>query len=145
MGAADTNRLVDAIGRAAATLPEVQGAFLFGSHATGRARADSDIDVAVLLEDALAPSDAHQRLRRVIGALAAEIAADRLDVVIPNGAPPALAFQVLKHGRLAYERDPTAVHRFRVRTYSLHADFEPVEKFFRAVTRRRVLGESHGG
>jgi hypothetical protein len=79
-----------------------------------------------------------------VGALAEEIAADRLDVVILNGAPHALAFQVLKYGVVAFERDARFLHRYRVRTCSAHADYEPVERFFREVTKRRATGVTDG-
>lgn len=137
--------LAHAIARAVEPLPAIQAAFLFGSHASGHARADSDVDVGVLLDLAAATDDARARLRRVIGALAAELAADRLDVVILNDAPPVLAFEVLKHGRLAFERDRQALHRFRVATYARHADFVPVERLFRSVTRRRTLAGAARG
>ena len=147
MEVADRDRLVSAIGRALAPASEVQAALLFGSRATGRARPDSDIDVAVLLEPATAATeDPRSLLRRLLEALATELSADRTDLVILNDAPPALAFQVLKYGVPAFEREPLALHRFRVRTYGKHADYAPVESFFREVTRRRVLGGTrHGG
>ena len=145
MGTPGTDKLLDAIARAAASLPEVQAAFLFGSHASGRARADSDVDVAVLLDTCIAPADGHARLRRLLEALTENIAADRLDVVVLNDAPPALAFQVLKHGKPAFERDRTALHRFRVQTYTRHSDFESTERFFREATRRRALTGSRRG
>ncbi len=132
--------LLRAVANAADSLPEIQ-AFLFGSQASGRARADSDVDVAILIDGA-ASGDARTRLRRTSEAPAAYVAADRLDVVILNDAPPALAFQVLKGGKVAFERNRTALHRFRVRTYARHSDFESTERFFRAVTRRRALGNS---
>jgi predicted nucleotidyltransferase len=141
----DADPLLRAVANAAESLPEIQAAFLFGSQASGRVRADSDVDIAILIDGTSASVDARTRLRRVIEALAAHVAADRLDVVILNDAPPALAFQVLKGGKLAFERDRTALHRFRVRTYARHSDFESTERFFRAVTRRRALtGSSRG-
>jgi predicted nucleotidyltransferase len=141
----DADRLLRAIASAAESMPEIQAAFLFGSRASGRARADSDVDVALLIDAGSAHVDAHARLRRLIAALAAQVAADRLDVVILNDAPLALAFQVLKSGKLAFERDRTALHRFRVSTYARHADFEPTERFFREVTRRRArAGQNRG-
>jgi predicted nucleotidyltransferase len=141
----DAELLLRAVANAAKSLPEIQAAFLFGSQASGRARADSDVDVAVLIDDAAARAAARTRLRRVIEAFAAHVAADRLDVVILNDAPPALAFQVLKSGELAFERDRVALHRFRVRTYARHSDFEPTERFFREVTRRRALAKASRG
>jgi predicted nucleotidyltransferase len=145
MNGSGTARLLAAIARAAASLPEVQAAWLFGSRASGNARPDSDVDIGVLLDDSLAPPEPLSRLRRLIEALATEIAADRIDVVILNDAPPALAFQVLKHGKIALERDRVALHRFRVRTYTRHSDFEPTERLFREATRRRALAGSGRG
>jgi predicted nucleotidyltransferase len=40
-----------------ATRPEVVVAYLYGSHAEGRAHRESDIDIAVLLDRARCPSD----------------------------------------------------------------------------------------
>jgi predicted nucleotidyltransferase len=137
--------LAGAIARAVGSFPAIQAAFLFGSHVAGRARADSDIDVAVLLDTDAGLDDARTRIRHVIGALASELAADRLDVVILNDAPPALAFEVLRRGRLAFERDRKALHRFRVATYARHSDFVPVERLFRSVTRRRTLARTARG
>ena len=101
--------------------------------------------MAVLLEKHSELNDARARLRGVIEALAVELAADRLDIVILNDAPPALAFEVLKHGHLAFERDREALHRFRVATYARHSDFVPVERLFRGVTRRRTLARTARG
>jgi uncharacterized protein len=128
------------IERSVAPLAEVQAAVLFGSHAKGRARADSDLDIAVLLDLELAPSDASERARRLIGALSQVLAADRVDLVVLNDAPPALSFQVLKHGSVAFERDRVFLHRLRVRVYSAHSDYEPSERFFREQVKRRALG-----
>lgn len=143
MEEAAPQRLLEAIARALSPLDEVQAALLFGSRATGKARPDSDVDVAVLLSHE--SSNVGAELRRLVGALTGEVAADRLDVVILNGAPPALAFQVLKYGVVAFERDVRPLHRFRVRTYGAHADYEPVERFFREVTKRRAISGVSGG
>jgi uncharacterized protein len=136
--------LLAAVRRAVAPVAEVSAALVFGSRARGRARADSDIDVGILLGGGLGPSDRKAQLARLFRALGKELAADRLDVVILNEASPALAFQVLEHGAVAFERNPAELHRFRVLTYRRHADYEPVERLFREATRRRALGEAHG-
>jgi len=56
-----------------------------------------------------------------------------------------LAFQVLKNGKLAFERHRVALLRFRVRTYARHADYEWTERFFRDVTRQRALAKASRG
>lgn len=141
----DRDGLVRAIARAFSPVLGVQAALLFGSHATGRAHPHSDVDVAVLLDPQANAMEPRARLRSLLEALTNELAADRVDLVILNDAPPALAFQVLRHGVVAVDRDPLALHRFRVRTYGLHADYVPVERFFREQTRLRALrGQSRG-
>jgi hypothetical protein len=145
MASAELDVLLRKVQRALAPLSEVQAALLFGSHATGRARADSDIDVAVLLDRAQALGEPSERMRRLLGALTGELAADRIDLVELNDAPPALAFQILKYGRVAFERDRVFLHRLRVRVYSQHADFEPTERFFREQIKRRALREAQRG
>lgn len=141
----ETKTLLGAIRRAVASLPSVQAALLFGSHATGRARTDSDVDVAVLLDETPQASAKKNVLMSLASELGKELRADRLDLVLLNDAPPKLAFHVLRHGIVAFERDPVPLHRFRVATYSRHADYEPVERLFRAATRKRALDEGKHG
>lgn len=138
-------RVLEAIRRALEPLGEVRAAMLFGSRATKTERPQSDVDVAVLLDFERAPRECGARLRTLIAALSRELAADRLDVIVLNDAPPALAFQVLKYGVVAFERDPRDLLRFRVRVYGAHADYAHVERFFREVTKARALaGLKHG-
>ena len=145
MVGATAEELVHAVAGALEPVGAVRAALLFGSQATGAAHADSDIDVAVLLDHAPEGPKRSRVLRTVIEALGTTLRADRLDVVILNDAPPMLAFHALRDGRVALCRDPVELHRFRVRTWSRHADYEPVERFFReAVKRRALLGGAHG-
>jgi hypothetical protein len=66
-------------------------------------------------------------------------------VVVLNDAPPKVAFHVLKEGRVVLERDPVDLHRFRVLTYSRHADHQPIERFFREASERRGLAAGPRG
>jgi len=137
--------MLAAIQRALLPLPRVQAALLFGSRATGRTRSDSDIDVAILLDEAPKSSERKELLRSLITALGGQLSAERLDIVILNDAPPMLAFHVLERGKVAFERDRTRLHRFRVATYRRHADYEPIERFFREATKARAMREvAHG-
>lgn len=143
-GEPSSEALLEAVGRAVAPLANVRAALLFGSRATGRARPHSDIDVAILLDEAPG-ADRKDVLMSLIAALGAELRSDRLDVVLLNDAPPKLAFHVLKDGLVAFERAPEHLHRFRVATYSRHSDYEPVERFFRAKAKERAQRGVPGG
>ena len=123
---------------ARALLPVVsaRAALLFGSHIVGHARAGSDVDIGVLVDAAAATALRKPLLWTLFAALGRELSAERLDVVILNDAPPKVAFRVLSEGRVAFERDPVDLHRFRVLTYSRHADRQPVERLFEEARER---------
>jgi uncharacterized protein len=105
--------------------------WLFGSEASGRTNADSDVDLGALF--ARRPSAA--------GLLAAREELEGLlgrpvDLVDLEHASPVLAMQVLRHGRLVAER--SRVHRIRF-TAALPGRYEdvailrrPAEKLLRA-------------
>ena len=135
----DVEGLIAAVKAALLPRAEVRAALIFGSQVTGRARQDSDIDIAVLLDAPPLPSERKEQLRTLLEALGSSLRMDRVDLVLLNEAPSKLAFQVLKHGRVVFARDPIELHRFRVRTYSRHADYQPIERLFREATKRRVL------
>jgi predicted nucleotidyltransferase len=133
------------VSRALQPVGGVSAALVFGSQATGQARPDSDVDIAVVLDALPPPSERKDLLWSLLGALGKELGSDRIDLVLLNDAPPKLAFDVLKHGRVVLDRDPVQLHRFRVRTYSRHADYEPVERFFREATKRRAQAARRHG
>ena len=79
--------------------------YLFGSQATGSARADSDIDLAVLLpKEATLPVT--ERLE-LVGELE-ELAERKVDLVILNHAKLPLQFEVIHDGKLLHEADHDA-------------------------------------
>ena len=89
-----------------AVAPSVELVVLFGSVARGRSRPDSDTDLAVRCE---APAD----LDALYLLLAPRLGASRLDLVDLRRGGTLLAFQVARHGRLLYERDPGAFRSFQ--------------------------------
>ena len=134
----DPEELLSRTARALLTVPSVRAALLFGSRLTGRARSVSDVDVAVLLDAGAAKALRKPLLWVLYAALGKELPSHRLDVVVLNDAAPTLAFHVLKEGRVAFERDPVDLHRFRVHAYSRHSDHQYVERFLRAASERRA-------
>jgi uncharacterized protein len=134
----DPEELLRRVAKALESIDAVRAAIVFGSQVAGRPHADSDIDIAVLLDEL--PPDAERKalLWSLLEALGRTLRTDRIDLVLLNGAPPKLAFHILSRGRVAFERDPVDLHRLRVRTYSRHADYQPVERLFREATKRRA-------
>lgn len=118
-------------------LPGITAAYLFGSHARGAARTESDIDVAILLDPAHSTQcDAFQRAEsRELARLL-----DRdVDLIVLNTASLFIRMQIFKKGRLLVENDPAAHRRFRAQTFILAGDFLPFwERLARRVAVRRA-------
>lgn len=87
--------------------PGVVAAYLFGSQAEGRAHRESDVDVAVLLDDRIYSTAAERSEARVricawlIGALSE----NDIDLLVLNDAPPLLARKVVTDGLAVYVAD----------------------------------------
>lgn len=115
---------------------DVVAAYIFGSHAEGRAHTRSDIDIAILLQQR---DDIDYFDRRLTLMSALEDFADaETDVVVLNSAPPLLQHQILKHGRLFYERDRAARVEFSVRAMQRYADLKPMYDMFNNDVLRKI-------
>jgi len=113
---------VDTALRAALAVDErVATALLFGSVATGTARRDSDVDVALLARDtasARALRDGHLDL---VAALSLATGRDVL-VVLLDDVEPVLGRQVFLHGHTLVERDSVLTARCLERILIAHFD-----------------------
>ena len=123
----------------------IDAAYIFGSVATGRVRPNSDIDIAVLLNDHTSPGKRFNYRLRLIEDLGAALRRSDVDVVILNDATPLLAHRVLAKGKLVFERSPSARVRFQVQTANRYADLVPAfETYIRylkkSVREGRIIG-----
>jgi hypothetical protein len=97
-------------------------AYLYGSAARGTMGEDSDVDIAVFLEnpkqDPLLEADISLELEQTL---------DRgVDVRIINHAPAIFINQVLKEGILLFSRDEPLRINFVVRNINEYLDFLPI-------------------
>lgn len=119
-----------------AQLPEVQAAMLFGSHSHDRAHAESDVDVAVLLDRGRMPTRSARAAfaERLAVTLIESLHHNRVDVVVLNDAPPELAVAALD-GSVLHVSAPEALHTFNRDARLRLADIRP----FLDRTRRVLL------
>jgi hypothetical protein len=103
-----------------ASAQQVSAAYLFGSTARDDRRAESDIDVGILLESE--PEPGLPRLCLPLGAALERALGCEVDLVILNSAPPELCHRVLRDGMLVLERDRSARIRFEVRARNEYFD-----------------------
>ena len=127
-----TQRIVEAFD----SRQDVTAVYLFGSTARGTAKANSDIDVAVLFDTPQPPSlDAPRfviegELERALGRT--------VDLIVLNDAPADLRIRVLRHGVLLLDRNPAARIAFEVQTRNEAFDLEPMLTRYRSAGRRRA-------
>ena len=114
---------------------------MFGSVARGRARPDSDIDVAVLVHGAPRPRDPLTYRLTLMTEFGSALRRRDVEVVVLNDAPPLLAHRILSQGRLVYERSAAARVRFQVKTAQRYADAIPMyETYLTYLKRQRRKG-----
>jgi predicted nucleotidyltransferase len=126
MGSVKTATLMEKVATCVSRKREVQAAYLFGSHAKGRARAASDVDIAILLDPSVEPSERFDYRLELMADLGATLELSDVDLVILNDAPTLLAHRVLSEGKLVFERSPSARIHFQVRTAARYLDLIPV-------------------
>ena len=109
--------------------PGLVCAYLFGSTARGKARAGSDLDVAVLFA-----SDPPHTLAGLHLDLADDLSAATgrpVDLVVLNRAPVDLVHRVLRDGLLLLDRDRSARIRFEIRARNEYFDLLPYLQRYR--------------
>jgi predicted nucleotidyltransferase len=119
-------------------------AYLFGSQATGRTHADSDIDVAVLLNASLTPDERFAERLTLIGALSRLLGTDNVDMVILNEASPLLAYEVLRSGVLLYCSDDNTRVEFQVCTLRTYEDTAPLRQILATAMAERLKAGTFG-
>ena len=117
--------------------PEIEAAFLFGSRAEGRARADSDIDVALV-----GPGETLASRKLDVLTELTRVGLDHVDLVLLDGADPALRFEAVRPNCLVYakpEFDRGSYYSLALREYF---DFEPYLRIQRQALKQRLSGGS---
>ncbi len=117
---------------------EVLAAYIFGSVVTGRARPDSDVDIAVLVSEKVMRKDPWDYRMRLAADLMGELQRDDVDLVLLNQAPPLLAHRILSKGKLILERSPSARVRFQVRTVNQYLDTQPMRDLYLAYLKKHI-------
>ena len=135
--AAQSTLDVPALARICAGHSGVRLVVLFGSVARGGARADSDVDVAVL------GGEFWDQLG--LGSEVATLLGREPHLVDLSAASDWLRFQVVRDGVLAYEAAPGLWTQFKAQAMVLYWDLAPTIALCAAGVKRRLLQEARNG
>lgn len=120
-----------------ARLADLALVMVFGSHARGDARADSDVDLAVLTDRELDAALQWQLRDELSTRLGAEV--DLLDL---RRADDVISVQVVEHGRVLFERSRADRERFEMLALGRYARLNESRRGILDDVRER--GRIHG-
>lgn len=118
--------------------PTIEAVYLFGSHAQGRARADSDIDLAVVPRRGEDPPDKLDLLTEL-----ARAGFDNVDILILDAEQMTrdyvLAYEAVRLNQVIYQTDDFARGTLYSKIVRQFLDFKPYLDVQRAAYKRRIL------
>ena len=117
---------------------EVIVAYLYGSAAQGIMRADSDIDVGILLANDAAPD--YRYAVRMAGEIQSRCHLARdVDLRVLNRRPVRFLNQVLRYGKPVFVRDEKKRVEFETGVLKEYLDFKPFLREYDRERRRRLI------
>jgi predicted nucleotidyltransferase len=132
-----------------AQMPEVRLAYLFGSYTSGKARKDSDLDVAVRFAPDLNSTARGNATLRLISALTDKLGklGERADILDLDLAGSGVAFRVIRDGQCLLARDEAERIRLVARIARRYDDDAPYRALFRkaAVAAGKNMAKANHG
>lgn len=129
------------VGRLAATvkqIKEIDALYLFGSAAAKKISPLSDLDLAVLLNKKV-PAEKYLDFRlTLIDRFAKILATSEIDLVLLNQAPPLLAYEVIRSGKILFERNRGERIDYECKVLSFYFDMQPFYQFHRNSLKQRL-------
>jgi len=113
--------------------------YLFGSFAENRQYPNSDLDIAIYLED----SD-EVCLAKINSELSKSLKTDKVDIIILNKASIFMQFKIIQKGKLIYCHDELNRIRYEAKIMSLYFDRQyyyrrHIEKNLERIAQRGIL------
>ena len=120
----------------------VNTVFLFGSQSQGVASALSDFDFAVLLENSAILDDTDKKIKlynKLYDILSSEIKKFiTIDIIFLDRVSLEIQRQVIKSGKILYDKNPRITADFRQKVSEKYADFAPLREEFNQMVLERI-------
>jgi hypothetical protein len=133
-----SDEIADRLRAVFAARAAVRGAYVFGSVATERTWAESDLDLGIVVDEtAWDPSDKVP----LIGECMDAARRDWVDLVVLNEAPLVLQFEAVRPNVILYAADDFDAAAFTSKIARMYWDFQPYLRRQRKAYKRRLLNE----
>jgi hypothetical protein len=136
----DINRVVDYF----ECRDEISTLYIFGSTAKGRETSESDIDVAVLIDEQKKGRRTYEALKKVYYAASPKLSRRPVQIVILNTASPFLKYRILKTGKVLFEKNRRLRVNFTANTITEYFDYKPIEDVFLKAIAGRFMRNAIG-
>lgn len=115
-------RVIDQIIEIAKSYSFIEAVYLFGSQAKGEASVNSDIDIAVLLDENHIEKSGEIKIELYENLIKKGL--DNIDLVILNQASALLKYEVVKENYLIYQKNDFDAASYQSLTIRKYLDFE---------------------
>ena len=120
-------------------------AYLYGSFAKGETHPNSDIDIAILVNDSISEIKYSYGYRaEILTDLMKTLHTNRVDLIILNEAPPFLRFQVVRYGIPILTRSEAERIDFHVKTITKYNDVKKLLDIQNRYISRRLKDGTYG-
>jgi len=136
----DINRIVDYFERKA----EISALYIFGSAAKGRETAESDIDIAVLINDQKKGRRTYETLKKTYYAASPKLSSRPVQIVILNMAPPFLKYRIIKTGKVLFDKNRRLRVSLTANAIIEYFDYKPIEDIFLKAVAGRFMRNAVG-
>lgn len=123
---------------------EVAAVYLFGSFGGPRENRESDIDIAILLDETKSEKN-YNRFKDKYFAASPNFSLKSVDIVILNDASSYLKHRILRTGKLLLEKNRPFRVRFTQRAILEYLDYRPIEEICLKGVANRVRRKALGG
>lgn len=136
----DINRIVDYFERKA----EISALYIFGSAAKGRETVESDIDIAVLINDQKKERRTYETLKKTYYAASPKLSSRPVQIVILNMAPPFLKYRIIKTGKVLFDKNRRLRVSLTANAIIEYFDYKPIEDIFLKAVAGRFMRNAVG-
>ena len=106
---------------------EVSALYIFGSASNNKETSESDIDIAVLINDRKKGRKTYESLKKTYSSVSPGFSLRPIDIVVLNTAPPFLKHRIIKTGKVLFDRNRRLRVRFAANAIIEYFDYKPIE------------------